>query len=168
MLNKADAIDRQKLMRVYGALMWSIGKVLRTPEVLRVYIGSFWEQPLVHDQLASLFDVEEADLMHDLKELPRNSAIRKINELVKRARLLRVHVYIIVYLKSQMPSITGQAKKQDQLIHDLPAVFRSVMKQYNMPAGDFPDLEDFRKKLEGQKHTQARQMNLHPGLTTWR
>lgn len=27
-LNKADAIDRQKLMRVYGALMWSIGKVI--------------------------------------------------------------------------------------------------------------------------------------------
>ena len=26
-------------MRVYGALMWSLGKVIRTPEVLRVYIG---------------------------------------------------------------------------------------------------------------------------------
>lgn len=26
-------------MRVYGALMWSLGKVLNTPEVIRVYIG---------------------------------------------------------------------------------------------------------------------------------
>lgn len=26
-------------MRVYGALMWSLGKVLNTPEVMRVYIG---------------------------------------------------------------------------------------------------------------------------------
>jgi hypothetical protein len=26
-------------MRVYGALMWSLGKVLNTPEVVRVYIG---------------------------------------------------------------------------------------------------------------------------------
>jgi hypothetical protein len=26
-------------MRVYGALMWSLGKVLNTPEVTRVYIG---------------------------------------------------------------------------------------------------------------------------------
>ena len=32
-MNKADQIDRQRLMRVYGALMWGMGKVLRTPEV---------------------------------------------------------------------------------------------------------------------------------------
>jgi hypothetical protein len=24
--------------------MWSMGKVLQTPEVLRVYVGSFWKE----------------------------------------------------------------------------------------------------------------------------
>lgn len=33
-------------MRVYGALMWSLGKVINTPEVVRVYLGSFWAKPL--------------------------------------------------------------------------------------------------------------------------
>ena len=40
-LNKADSIEQQQLMRVYGAMMWSLGKVVNTPEVMRVYIGSF-------------------------------------------------------------------------------------------------------------------------------
>eukprot|EP00953_Heterococcus_sp_UTEX-ZZ885_P041382 21115-Heterococcus_DN1.PRE.1 len=66
-LNKADAVDRQKLMRVYGALMWSMGKIIKTPEVLRVYVGSFWDEPLMYDDNAALFDMEERDLMNDLR-----------------------------------------------------------------------------------------------------
>lgn len=65
-------MDRQKLMRVYGALMWSLGKVMKTPEVLRVYIGTFWDQPLRYDDNAELFELEKADLLKDLKYLPRN------------------------------------------------------------------------------------------------
>jgi EH domain-containing protein 1 len=32
-LNKADTISTQQLMRVYGALMWSLGKVMNSPRV---------------------------------------------------------------------------------------------------------------------------------------
>ena len=66
-------------MRVYGALMWSIGKVLKTPEVLRVYVGSFWDEPLYFDDNAELFEMEERDLMQDLRNLPRNSAVSNFN-----------------------------------------------------------------------------------------
>merc|ERR1712238_97117 len=70
-LNKADQINRQELMRVYGALLWSLGKTLDSPEVLRVYVGSFWHEPLKTMDNAELFEQEESDLMRDLAVLPR-------------------------------------------------------------------------------------------------
>ena len=39
-----NQVNPQQLMRVYGALMWSLGKVFKTPEVSRVYISSFWRK----------------------------------------------------------------------------------------------------------------------------
>lgn len=39
--------------------MWSLGKVIQTPEVLRVYVGSFWDKPLNNKDLKKLFDAEQ-------------------------------------------------------------------------------------------------------------
>lgn len=153
-LNKADQVDRQRLLRVYGALMWSMGKVMKTPEVLRVYVGTFWDQPLQYDDNEQLFKMEEADLMRDLRDLPRNSAVRKINELVKRVRIGKVHAFIISHLKEQMPMLMGKEKKQKEMIAGLDGVFRTVMKRYNLAPGDFPDLADMRSKLAEMDFTK--------------
>lgn len=42
---------------------------MKTPEVLRVYIGSFWDQPLLCTDNSELFALEEKDLMRDLRDL---------------------------------------------------------------------------------------------------
>ena len=65
-LNKADKVTSQQLMRVYGAMMWSLGKVVATPEVARVYIGSFWDGPCQNPAMEPFFKAEQADLLKDL------------------------------------------------------------------------------------------------------
>ena len=54
---------------------------MTSPEVARVYVGSFWDEPLKSQDNAELFEQEEKDLMKDLAILPRQSAMRKINEV---------------------------------------------------------------------------------------
>lgn len=146
-LNKADAVPTQALMRVYGAMMWSLGKVINTPEVMRVYIGSFWDQPIKNEQLLQLFTNEMQDLVSDLKSVPRNGVLRKINELVKRARMAKVHSYIISHMREQMPFM-GKKRKQQQMIQNLEDVFYDVKRKYDLVLGDFPDVDKFREKLQ--------------------
>lgn len=104
--------------------------------------------------------MEEKDLMNDLKDLPRNSAVRKINELVKRVRLCKVHAYLIGYLKEQMPMLMGHAKKQQKLLDEMPSVFRSVMKRYNLAHGDFPEINDFKAKLSEHDFSKFQPLKL--------
>ena len=79
LLNKADLVTPQQLMRVYGALMWQLGKVLHTPEACRVYISPVWERPLslAYGASHALLSREKEDLLDDLRALPRNAALRR-------------------------------------------------------------------------------------------
>ncbi|KAM7280845.1 hypothetical protein ACFE04_007979 [Oxalis oulophora] len=172
-LNKADQVDTQQLMRIYGALMWSLGKVLNTPEVVRVYIGrnfdpnlfimhnnkssacdsSFNDKPV--NEVASgpigkeLFEKEQEDLLTDLKDIPKKACDRRINEFVKRARAAKIHAYIIGHLKKEMPAMMGKAKTQQRLTDNLADEFLKIQREFHLPAGDFPNVDQFREILTG-------------------
>ncbi|KAG2824797.1 hypothetical protein JG687_00006002 [Phytophthora cactorum] len=160
-LNKADQVDQQRLLRVYGALMWSLGKVLKTPEVMRVYLGSFWSQPRQkHGDDGSsstpeaLFDAEERDLLDELRALPQHAAVRKVNELVKRARLAKVHACILGHLRDKMPAVFGMEKKQRELLENMGENFREVQRKYHLPPGDFPPIDAFVRQCADRKFTK--------------
>ncbi|XP_046907996.1 EH domain-containing protein 4 [Hypomesus transpacificus] len=147
-LNKADQVDSQQLMRVYGALMWSLGKVINTPEVARVYLGSFWAKPLQNSENRRLFEAETQDLFRDIQSLPRNAALRKLNDLIKRARLAKVHAYIISYLKKEMPSLFGKEKKKEELIMRLPEIYTLLQREHHISPGDFPNVGKMQEQLQ--------------------
>jgi len=127
-------------------LMWSLGKVIQTPEVLRVYISTFWDRPFHCKDNSKLLEIERDDLLSDLRSLPRQSTIRKVNELVKRARMAKVHAFIISHLRDQFGWFRHESTKK-RLLDGLLGEFQKVQHKYNLPMGDFPNVNRFREAL---------------------
>ena len=146
-LNKADSVEKDQLVRVYGSLVWSMGKLFSTPEVVRVYAGSFWDKPLLHNDFEGMFNADEEWLLDELMRLPSVSAERKVNAVVKRIRLIKVHLCVLGYLKSQMPRYFGKGRARQQLLDNLEHVFEIVCNQHQLSEGDMINLKDFRERL---------------------
>ena len=146
-------MTHQQLMRVYGALMWSLARILQNPEVSRIYVGSFWNQPLQYTGNMELFEMEEEELFDEMQSLPRFAMVRKLNDLIKRAKAVKVHVTILGHLKAQMPVI-GKDSKKKELIKHLDDVFKTIQSEYNIPAADFPDTQVMAEALKKQDFTK--------------
>ncbi|KAJ1481732.1 hypothetical protein T484DRAFT_1806342 [Baffinella frigidus] len=104
---------------------------------------------------AELFDSERDDLAQDLRDIPRNAAIRRVNELVKRARKVKAHALLCACLRKMMPTLWGQAKKQKELIENLDIVFQAVATEHGLSQGDFPNVHEHRRRLERWCETQS-------------
>ena len=146
-LNKADQVDSQHLMKVYGALMWSLSRIFRSPEVPRVYTGNFLDADYTYTEFADLMDRERKNLIEDLYEIPQSNAARKISEFVKRVRSLKIHCLILSSLRESMPTMFGKETKQQKLVSRLEETFLKVQQKHNLAVGDFPALEPFREHL---------------------
>lgn len=123
-------------------------------QVIRVYTGSYWDQPLVNDDFEAMFSEDENLLIDELIDLPRSCAERKLNELVKRIRIIKVHVCLLSYLKKQMPRWVGKQKAQKRLTEKMEHIFDMVRMQHDLSPGDFPEVSAFVKSLEDQDFSQ--------------
>lgn len=102
--------------------------------------------PLILDCFLLTSTLPQADLLSDLRSLPRNSTVRKLNELIKRSRMLKVHVHLCSHLQSQFGTF-GKAKTQQKLLDNMLDNFKAVQTATAMPMGDFPHLGNFRETI---------------------
>ena len=142
-------LEPEKLFRVYGSLMWSLGKSITCPEAVRVYVGSFWDEPYQFQEWKKLFEYEQSELFQDLKTLPQMSTSRKINDFAKRVKMVKAHALVLAEIRRQMPNITlFKNKKKHQLIESLGDIYNKIQREHDISEGDFPDLNQMTEKLK--------------------
>ena len=128
-------------------MMWSISKVVNVPECPKIFIGSFWDQQLKHDLYRRLFEKELQCLFDDLQDLPRYAAMRKLNDFIKRARMAKIHAYIIANLREDMPKMFGKGRKKKELIKNLPVLLKKIQEEHMVSSSDMPEVTDLQEKL---------------------
>ncbi|CAM9166710.1 unnamed protein product [Ectocarpus sp. 8 AP-2014] len=153
-LNKAQEVDDDRLLKVYGALMWSIGRCLGGKAAApKVYVGSFWDDPrrgpdTSHEEGDASFKADETALRKEMLDLPKNVGVRKINDLMQRAKLVKIHLQIIYAIRARMPRLWGAEAAQDRILASLEEVFEEVKTQGGVNEAEMPDVEEYRRDLE--------------------
>src|SRR6218665_2873437 len=94
-LNKADSMSSQELMRVYGALFWNFAPLINVVEPPRVYVGSFWTKNFRPMTNHELFLKEEISLLQDMNEVVANSLENKVALIRQHANNVYVHAIIV-------------------------------------------------------------------------
>ena len=145
-LNKADSINTQELMRVYGCLFWNLSSLITTTEPPRVYVGSFWNKPYQPDTFSLLFTEEKIDLMHEITEIvPTQSLDKKVASLIKRTKNVFVHAVILSEIRATLPKIFGKEKAKIKALDKLPQLYERIGAKFKMNHKDFPPVERYKE-----------------------
>ncbi len=124
------------------------GKIFDSPEVVRVYLGSFWNGALIHDDFKRVFEKDERLLVRELVDLPRCAAERKVNQMVSRIRLVKVHVCLLGALSRMTPLLFGKGRSRARIMADLDSIMDGVRVEFDLSRGDMPDPGEFARCLD--------------------
>jgi len=116
-LNKADSLSLQDLFRSYGGLMYGLGRVFDTPELKRIYVGSFREGEYnpISESMHGIFKKDQGALTSDLKSLKTDALMEKLNKFINRVKLAKAHATLLDELRKRMP-LFGKDKKKKELV----------------------------------------------------
>lgn len=149
-LNKADNLATQELMRVYGALFWSLAPLINVTEPPRVYVSSFWPQDYQPDTHRELFLKEEISLLEDLTQVIENRLENKIAFIRQHAIRVRIHALLVDrYLQTYKDKMTffsdGELVFKD-IVEDPDKffIFKSILAKTNVSKFDLPNREAYK------------------------
>ncbi|KAF4097820.1 sarcalumenin isoform X2 [Onychostoma macrolepis] len=148
-LNKADSLTTQDLMRVYGALFWSMAPLINVTEPPRVYVSSFWPQDYAHDTNRDLFKREEISLLEDLNQVIENRLENKIAFIRQHGIRVRIHALLVDrYLQTYYEKL-GWFSDPHEVFNDIVSdpdkfyIFKSILAKTNVSKFDLPQPEAY-------------------------
>ncbi|AIN97689.1 hypothetical protein LPMP_201950 [Leishmania panamensis] len=147
-MNKADSVRPQELMRVYGSLYWSLSNLVRSTEPPRLYVSSFWDKPYRSGTDYALFEKEKEDLLYELiVTIPLQSLDRRVTSVMRRAQDLLLFVLICATYRTRLPVVFGKGKAKERFFEEYETIIQDLASRYHVSANNFPNVKDVRAFL---------------------
>uniref|UniRef100_A0A3Q0SAG3 Sarcalumenin n=1 Tax=Amphilophus citrinellus TaxID=61819 RepID=A0A3Q0SAG3_AMPCI len=170
-LNKADSLSTQDLMRVYGALFWSMAPLINVTEPPRVYVSSFWPQAYAPDTSRDLFMKEEISLLEDLNQVIENQMENKIAFIRQHAIRVRIHALLVDrYLQTYYDKL-GWFGDPYEVFRDIVNdpdkyyILKSILAKTNVSKFDLPDKEAYQDFFGVNPISSFKQLSYHCSWT---
>uniref|UniRef100_A0A8C2WDA6 Sarcalumenin n=1 Tax=Cyclopterus lumpus TaxID=8103 RepID=A0A8C2WDA6_CYCLU len=170
-LNKADSLSTQNLMRVYGALFWSMAPLINVTEPPRVYVSSFWPQDYAADTSRELFMKEETSLLDDLNQVIENQMENKIAFIRQHGIRVRIHALLVDrYLQTYYDKL-GWFNDPYEVFKDIVNdpdkhyIFKSILAKTNVSKFDLPNKEAYQDFFGVNPVSSFKQLSSHCSWT---
>jgi len=149
-LNKADEITAEELLKIQGNLVWNVSPLMASVEPPTLYAGSFWSRPYKTGAPKRLLKSQEMSLLKDIKD----AIDRRVENRIATARRFAVRVrnhakmvdcYLTTYKNNK--GIFGDKKKISQDILDNPSkyhIYEGLSTLTNISRYDLPDPDTYR------------------------
>jgi len=87
-LNKADEITAEELLKIQGNLVWNVSPLMASIEPPTLYAGSFWSKPYKPGSAKRLLKAQEQSLLKDIRE----AIDKRVENRIATARRFAVRV----------------------------------------------------------------------------
>lgn len=149
-LNKADEITAEELLRIQSNLVWNVSPLMASAEPPTLYAGSFWSRPYKSGAPKRLLKSQEMSLLKDIKDAIDKRVENRIATARRFAVRVRNHAKMVdCYLTTfkNNKGIFGDKKKVSQDIIENPSkyhIYEGLSTLTNISRYDLPDPDTYK------------------------
>lgn len=150
LLNKADEITAEELLKIQGNLVWNVSPLMASAEPPTLYAGSFWSHPYKNGAPKRLLKSQEQSLLKDIREAIDKRVENRIATARRFAVRVRNHAkmvdcYLTTYKNNK--GFFGDKKRVTQDIIEHPGkyhIYEGISRLTNISRYDLPDPDTYR------------------------
>merc|ERR1711953_861525 len=150
LLNKADEITAEELLKIQGNLVWNVSPLMSSLEPPTLYAGSFWSHPYKEGAPKKLLKAQERSLLKDIKEAIDKRVINRIATARRFAVRVRNHAKMVDCYLTTYNNKKGMFGNKKKIVDDIVQnpekyhIYEGISSMTNISRFDLPDPDTYK------------------------